>query len=1047
MPKHQEIHSVLVIGSGPIVIGQAAEFDYAGTQACAALKEEGIHVILVNNNPATIMTDETYADKVYFEPMTAQSVANIIKKEKPDGLLASVGGQTGLNLAMELQKSGVLEEHNVTLLGTNLDSITKAEDRECFRSLMHELNEPVPDSQIVTTPQEAIDFALEIGYPVIVRPAYTLGGFGGGTAQTEEELTVIIKKGLSASPISQCLIEKSIAGYKEIEYEVVRDANDTCITICNMENIDPVGIHTGDSLVVAPSQTMTDQEYHMLRSSAIKIIRALGIIGGCNIQFALDPESKQYYLIEVNPRLSRSSALASKATGYPIAKIAAKLSVGYHLHELKNPVTGTTYASFEPALDYITVKMPRWPFDKFPEAERKLGTQMKATGEVMAIERNLEAALQKAVRSLELDTEGFFLKELTAWDTPELKNLLIQADDRRFFAIIELLNRGVAVEEVHELTQINTFFLYAFKKLVDLYQEIQSSSIAAAEKKQISAWKKAGFTDQALAKGWSVTEEEVREIRKAAGIVPTYKMVDTCAAEFMANTSYYYSSWSGTNDKTPSNKEKIAVIGSGPIRIGQGVEFDYCCVHGVLALQEAGFETILINNNPETVSTDFEVADALYFEPLSFEDIMNVLEFEGAQKVILQFGGQTAINVAKQLEEAGIEVLGSKADLIDEMENRERFYGFLKNVNIPHVPGETAFDFQEVLNCGMNIGYPVLLRPSYVIGGKGMVIVKNEEELKTYLAQHTIEYPVLVDRYISGKEAEVDVLSDGTHAFIPGIFEHIEPAGVHSGDSTAITPPVSLEPGIIDLIVSYSKKISASMEFKGVFNIQFVINGPDVFVLEINPRASRTAPIFNKISGVNIIQASVHAMLDKTLVEQGIHAGLHESHFTAVKAPVYSNIKLPGLSPKGAPIMRSTGEVLGTGRSVEEAVQKVLTGTNPTARTGDGGHPVSLYADVNKDVLTLKETKILQSWKNKGVTIIHPEELFFEEWVSTRENGIYFSEGKDEEALVRLKKASLSGKYVFTQWETCAFYQYGLVQATDQVFHIKEIQERKEVRL
>ncbi|WP_062231363.1 carbamoyl phosphate synthase large subunit [Fictibacillus sp. FJAT-27399] len=1047
MPKQQEIHSVLVIGSGPIVIGQAAEFDYAGTQACAALKEEGVHVVLVNNNPATIMTDETYADKVYFEPLTAQSLASIISKEKPDGLLASVGGQTGLNLAMELQEKGILEEHNVKLLGTNLESIKKAEDRELFRALMHELDEPVPDSEIVTTAEEAAAFAGKIGFPVIIRPAYTLGGFGGGTAHTEHELNVIVKKGLSASPIGQCLIEKSIAGFKEIEYEVVRDCNDTCITICNMENIDPVGIHTGDSMVVAPSQTMTDQEYHMLRSSAIKIIRALGIIGGCNIQFALDPESKAYYLIEVNPRLSRSSALASKATGYPIAKIAAKLSIGYQLHELKNPVTGSTFASFEPALDYITVKMPRWPFDKFPEAERKLGTQMKATGEVMAIERNLEAALQKAVRSLELDTESIFLQELKTWGSGKLKNLLLEADDRRFFAITELLSRGTSVEEIHECTKINSFFLASFKKLTNLDQQIKSSSMKDLVVNQLSEWKAAGFSDQTIAAAWNVTENEVRQKRIQSGIVPSYKMVDTCAAEFTADTAYYYSSWRGKSDKTPVDKEKVAIIGSGPIRIGQGVEFDYCCVHGVLALQKEGYETILINNNPETVSTDFEVADTLYFEPLSFEDIMNVLEFEGAEKAILQFGGQTAINVANQLEEAGIQVLGSRADLIDEMENRERFYHFLNKCSIPHVPGETAYERHEVLAFAKKIGFPVLLRPSYVIGGEGMVIVHDDHELKDYLNTQTIEFPVLVDRYISGKEAEVDVLTDGDQVFIPGIFEHIEPAGIHSGDSTAVTPPVSLQKTTIDFIVSYTETIARSMPFKGIFNIQFVIEGNEVYVLEINPRASRTAPIFNKISGVNVIQSAVQVMLGKKLAELGIEEGLNENHYFAVKAPVFSNVKLPGLSPKTAPIMRSTGEVLGIGDSLGEAAQKVFAGCNPAARTGDVSLPASLYADVEEDSLTIEETQLLRNWKEKGVSVYFPSQLPFFEWNQYRQTGIYLSTGSDELSQKKLMEASLAGNYIFTQWETCTFYQYGLLSYNENPIHIKEKQERKGVKL
>ncbi|HHY21672.1 MAG TPA: carbamoyl phosphate synthase large subunit, partial [Bacilli bacterium] len=805
MPKDTSIASVLVIGSGPIVIGQAAEFDYAGTQACLALKEEGVHVILVNNNPATVMTDESCADVVYFEPLTVASIEKIIAKERPGGLLATLGGQTGLNLALALHKAGILEKYNVRMLGTPIESIIKGEDREEFRSLMNELNEPVPESEICSTVEAAVQFASSVGYPIIVRPAYTLGGAGGGIANNEAELRYIVKGGLELSPITQCLIEKSIAGFKEVEYEVMRDANDTCITICNMENIDPVGIHTGDSIVVAPTQTLTDNEVQMLRSVSLKIIRALGIVGGCNIQFALDPVSKQYYLIEVNPRVSRSSALASKATGYPIARMAAKLSLGYHLHELLNPVTGHTYASAEPTLDYVVVKFPRWPFDKFVHADRTLGTQMKATGEVMAIERNLLSALQKAVRSLEMKTNGLELTSLTRWSDKKLWEVVIHADDRRFFAILELLRRGVTIKEIHEQTKINLYYLTSFKKLIDLENLVKETSFEKVDAPILMKLKQAGFSDEWLSKVWGIEESKLRERRKQWGIVPSYKMVDTCAGEFKAQTSYFYSSWHGENEVEKSDKKKVLIIGSGPIRIGQGIEFDYCSVHGVFALKQLDYEAIIINNNPETVSTDYSVADRLYFEPLTVEDVLNVIDVEEVEGVIVQLGGQTAISLVEGLEKAGVKLFGTTLDTIDQLEDRGRFYDFMKKVNVPHIPGVTANDEAELLKSVEAIGYPVLLRPSYVIGGQGMSIHSSHVELLAYLAdkEQVITYPILIDAYYPGIEIEVEALTDGENVCIPAIFEHVEKAGVHSGDSMSVTPPFSLSDDVKEKVFQY----------------------------------------------------------------------------------------------------------------------------------------------------------------------------------------------------------------------------------------------------
>ncbi|KHF38416.1 carbamoyl phosphate synthase large subunit [Halalkalibacter okhensis] len=984
MPKQEQLKKVLVIGSGPIVIGQAAEFDYAGTQACLALKEEGIKVILVNNNPATVMTDESCADRVYFEPLTVESVEVIIQKEKPDGILATLGGQTGLNLAMDLHDKGILEKYGVDLLGTPIESIKKGEDREAFRALMQELNEPVPESEIVTTSEAAITFANEVGYPIIVRPAYTLGGAGGGIASDEKELKQIIKGGLSLSPISQCLIEKSIAGFKEIEYEVMRDSNDTCITICNMENIDPVGIHTGDSIVVAPSQTLTDVEYQMLRTCSVKIIRALGIVGGCNIQFALDPYSKQYYLIEVNPRVSRSSALASKATGYPIAQMAAKVSIGYNLHEIINPVTGHTYASFEPALDYVVVKFPRWPFDKFVHAERKLGTQMKATGEVMAIERNLEAGIQKAVRSLELKTNGLDLPSVTKKSDEELLYLVKHADDRRFFILLELLRREYSCQTLHEITSINAFFLQAFERLIKLENQAKETSFLNITKEQLKTFKKAGFTDAWLAAVWGVKEQQIREKRLKFNVTPSYKMVDTCAGEFTASTAYFYSSWSGEHDMIPqSGKKKILLIGSGPIRIGQGIEFDYCSVQGIQSLHRLGYEAIMMNNNPETVSTDYATADRLYFEPLTVEDVLNVIDLEQVEGVIVQLGGQTAISLVEGLEAAGVKLYGTNLDTIDQLEDRGRFYSFMQEVNVPHIPGVTAANEDDALVKAEQIGYPVLIRPSYVIGGQGMMLFESKTEFVSYLEddEYTPAFPLLIDAYYPGIELEVDALTDGENVCIAGMFEHVERAGVHSGDSTAVTPPYSISEEIKELVYEYTDRIAKGMDFKGIFNIQFVLFEKQLYVIEINPRASRTVPILSKISNQSLIDYTVQLLLGASMSDLGLfNRTLPEPKFYTVKAPVFSYQKLAGLDPLLEAEMKSTGELMSMGADLDEAFLKAFVWSQqskPKLFTQKG----SIFIDVAEEFKGEFGT-YANKLQKLGFTLITDD---FSEWVQTDE--------------------------------------------------------------
>ena len=1033
MPKDHTIQTILVIGSGPIVIGQAAEFDYAGTQACLALKEEGYKVILANNNPATIMTDELHADAVYMEPLTIEYIEKIIQKEKPDGLLATLGGQTGLNLAFQLDEAGILEKYNLRLLGTPIESIKKGEDRELFRKLMLEIGEPVPDSEIIHNVEEAAAFAEKIGFPIIVRPAYTLGGTGGGIADNLEQLTGLVRGGLQESPITQCLIEKSIAGFKEIEYEVMRDANGTCITICNMENIDPVGIHTGDSAVVAPSQTLTDDEYHMRRSASVKIISELGIIGGCNIQFALDPHSKQYYLIEVNPRVSRSSALASKATGYPIARIAAKLASGYYLSELINPVTKSTYASFEPALDYVAVKLPRWPFDKFTQAERRLGTQMKATGEVMALHRSFEGAFQKAVDSLELKTSGLTLSGLSDLSIQELWKLLYQSDDRRLFVIFEMLRKGVTAEEIHESTGMDYFFLHSFASLVRLEKEIEHMAPESVREEQMRTLKEKGFSDRWLAKAWNCPEETVRSRRKELGVTAVYKMVDTCAAEFSSPTNYFYSGYSGETEQEKSEKKKVLMVGSGPIRISQGIEFDYCSVHGVYALQKEGIEAVMINNNPETVSTDFATADRLYFEPLTLEYVLNVIEAEQITDVIVQFGGQTAINLAEGLERNGIRLLGTSFDVLDQLEDRDRFYQLLQELDIPHVPGTMAACKKEVYAKAAEIGWPVLIRPSYVIGGQGMEIIHDRAGLEKWLNRPVLPFPVLIDAYIPGIEAEMDCIADGDHIFAPLAAEHVERAGVHSGDSIAFLPSQTLTAEQKAKMELYAARIVKKLHYKGLINLQYVLSGETVYVLEVNPRASRTIPVTSKMTGVPMVQAATKILLGKyKLTDLFEKTGLAEEiNFVAVKYPVFSSFALNGLDPKTGPEMKSTGEGIAIGAERAEALAKVFP--------PKGSGPLRIYLS-SPD---MQDEEWMEAAKAKGAEFI--SQAFEENLKAGKIKAVLSCTDGPEERQVRLKAA----KYrlpVFTEKETFAAYMEGEREEIAAIFSVEEwLNKKKDV--
>ncbi|HWO77888.1 MAG TPA: carbamoyl-phosphate synthase large subunit [Bacillus sp. (in: firmicutes)] len=948
MPRRDDIQTIMVIGSGPIVIGQAAEFDYAGTQACLALKEEGYRVILVNSNPATIMTDPEMADVVYIEPLTLEFVSRIIRKERPDALLPTLGGQTGLNLAVELDQSGILKECNVELIGTKLSSIQQAEDRELFRSLMEELNQPVPESSIVHTMDDALQFVEMIGYPVIVRPAYTLGGTGGGICDNEQSLRETVKNGLKMSPVGQVLLEKSIAGMKEIEYEVMRDHKDQAIVVCNMENFDPVGIHTGDSIVVAPSQTLSDQEFQMLRTVSLDIIRALKIEGGCNVQLALDPHSSQYYVIEVNPRVSRSSALASKATGYPIAKLAAKLAVGYSLDEITNPVTGSTFASFEPTLDYVVTKIPRWPFDKFESAKRTLGPQMKATGEVMAIGRNFEESLLKAVRSLELGTSHLSMSELEEVSEELLVKRIQKAGDERLFYIAEALRRGIDTEIIHDWSKIDRFFLWKLERIIEMENELKNN---ANNFECLKKAKKMGFSDWAIAKLWEQTVEEVEAFRKRENLKPVYKMVDTCGAEFEAKTPYFYSTYEQENESIPSDKEKVVVIGSGPIRIGQGVEFDYSTVHSVWAIQELGYEAIVINNNPETVSTDYSMSDRLYFEPLTIEDVMHVIELEQPIGVIVQFGGQTAINLADGLAKRGVRILGTSLDSIDLAEDRKRFEQLLDQQGIAKPQGTTVFTVEEAIYAAKGIGYPVLVRPSYVLGGRAMEIVYNESELASYMANAVkinSEHPVLIDRYITGKEVEVDAISDGEQILIPGIMEHIERAGVHSGDSIAVYPPQNLTPTQIKKVIESARKLARGLKIKGLFNIQYVLSEDEFYVIEVNPRSSRTLPFLSKITNVPMANIATKIMLGASLKNLGIETEYVEPNDEVyVKVPVFSFAKLRRLDVTLGPEMKSTGEVMGKDQTLEKALYKGLKAAG--FKIPQHGNVLLTVADKDKD--------------------------------------------------------------------------------------------------
>ena len=940
----------MVIGSGPIIIGQAAEFDYAGSQACRALKEEGLEVVLVNSNPATIMTDTHIADRVYIEPLTVDFCEAIIEKERPDGLLATLGGQAGLNLAVQLAEKGVLEKYHVELLGTPLKAIERAEDRELFKETMQKLGEPIPESTIVEDVPSAVAFANEIGYPVIVRPAYTMGGTGGGIAENEEELIEIVIKGLNYSMIGQVLIERSVAGWKEIEYEVMRDGNDNCITVCNMENFDPVGVHTGDSIVVAPSQTLTDHEYQMLRSASLRIIRELGIEGGCNAQYALDPNSNRYYVIEVNPRVSRSSALASKATGYPIAKVSAKIAIGYTLDEITNAVTQKTKACFEPALDYCVVKFPRWPFDKFVYADRTLGTQMKATGEVMSIDRNFEGALLKAVRSLEIGVHRLHMEKMDEWPDERVKKNLARINDERIFVIAEALRRGVAdIDTIHDITKIDKWFLHKIKNITDVELRLTQESLTP---RLLVAAKDVGLADRSIAEITGKTPDEVRTMRISDGILPRYKMVDTCAAEFEAATPYYYSTFHAQEDEVKVSKaRKVIVLGSGPIRIGQGVEFDYCSVHSVWALREMGIEAIIINNNPETVSTDFDISDRLYFEPLTTEDVLNIIDKEKPEGVIVQFGGQTAINLAASLQKAGVKVFGTSVDDIDRAEDRERFDEVLTQTHIPRPRGISVTNLQDAIDGAADIGYPVMVRPSYVLGGRAMEIVYNEAELRDYMSRAvkvTPDHPVLVDRYMEGTEVEVDGISDGVDVIIPGIMEHVERAGVHSGDSIAVYPPQTLSSKVIYTIIDYTKRLAVALHVKGLLNIQFVVVNDEVYIIEVNPRSSRTVPFLSKVTDVKMVNLATRIALGATVKELGYHSGLvPPKPYVAVKAPVFSFAKMTDVDIALGPEMKSTGEVMGIDYHYARALYKAIIGSGMNVPTK--GCILFTVADKDKD--------------------------------------------------------------------------------------------------
>ena len=928
MPRNPDIKKVLVIGSGPIIIGQAAEFDYAGTQACRSLKEEGVEVVLLNSNPATIMTDKDIADRVYIEPLTVEVVEQLIIKEQPDSVLPTLGGQAGLNLAMELEEAGFLKEHNVRLIGTTSQTIKKAEDRLEFKETMEKIGEPIAASLVVESVQAGVDFTNTIGYPVVLRPAYTLGGSGGGIAHNEHELREILENGLRLSRVGQVLVERCIAGWKEIEYEVMRDSAGNCITVCNMENIDPVGVHTGDSIVVAPSQTLGDKEYQMLRTSALNIISELNITGGCNVQYALNPESFEYCVIEVNPRVSRSSALASKATGYPIAKVAAKIALGYTLDEIPNAITGKTYASFEPMLDYCVVKIPRLPFDKFISAKRTLTTQMKATGEVMSICNNFEGALMKAIRSLEQHVDSLMSYDFSHLTDEELIEQLHVVDDRRIWVIAEAIRRGVSYEQIHEITKIDIWFIDKIAILVEMEAALKTQPLTEDLLREA---KRLEFPDYLVAKLAGSTEEQVKAMRKEYGIVAAYKMVDTCAAEFEASTPYYYSVYGGENEAvaTPDRK-KILVLGSGPIRIGQGIEFDFCSVHCTWAFKKEGYETIIINNNPETVSTDFDIADKLYFEPLTPEDVENVVNIEKPDGAVVQFGGQTAIKLTEALIKMGVKILGTSAENVDAAEDRELFDGILEECQIPRPKGHTVFTAEEAKKAANELGYPVLVRPSYVLGGQGMQIAINDEDVEQYIGiinQIAQEHPILVDKYLQGKEIEVDAVCDGEDILIPGIMEHIERAGIHSGDSISVYPAQTISANAKATIEEYTKRLAKSLHVIGMINIQFIVCGEEVYVIEVNPRSSRTVPYISKVTGIPIVPLATKVILGHKIKELGYTPGLQpEAKHFAIKMPVFSFEKIRGADISLGPEMKSTGECLGIAETFNEALYKAFLG-------------------------------------------------------------------------------------------------------------------------
>lgn len=930
MPKIDNIKKTLVLGSGPIIIGQAAEFDYSGTQACQALKEEGIEVVLINSNPATIMTDAEVADKIYIEPLTIEFIEKIIEKERPDSILAGMGGQTGLNLAVELHDAGILDKYNVRVLGTSIDSIKKGEDRDLFREVMKEINQPVVISDIVTNLEDGLAFAEKIGYPVVVRPAYTLGGTGGGIADNEEELTEILSQGLQLSPVSQVLLEKSIKGWKEIEYEVMRDSNGNCITVCNMENIDPVGVHTGDSIVVAPSQTLSDKEYQMLRKASIDIINAIEVQGGCNVQIALNPHSLEYAIIEINPRVSRSSALASKATGYPIAKVAAKIALGYTLDEIQNAVTKKTYACFEPTLDYVVVKIPKWPFDKFKQANRKLGTKMMATGEIMSIGSNFEAAILKGIRSLEIGKYSLVHKASEDRSIEELKARVVVPDDERLFDLAEMIRRGYKLEMIEQITGVDKWFINKFKWIVEQEEKLRGMHIEDLNKEYLLELKKKGFSDKGIADLMKISPAKVYELRSLYNINPSYKMVDTCGGEFDALSPYYYSTYEQYDEVVVSDKKKVIVLGSGPIRIGQGIEFDYCSVHCVKSLRAQGIETIIVNNNPETVSTDFDTSDKLYFEPLTEEEVLNIIEKENPDGVILQFGGQTAIKLAKFLDEKKIKILGTSCKDIDAAEDREKFDELLEKLDINRPKGKAIWSVNEGIEEAKKLGYPVLVRPSYVLGGQGMEITYDENKLAQYLKDAFLrdtKNPVLIDKYLTGREIEVDAICDGEDILIPGIMEHLERAGVHSGDSITMYPSQNISDEIKAKILDYTKKIALELNVLGMVNIQFIEFHGELYIIEVNPRASRTVPYISKVSKVPIVDLATKCMLGYKLKDLGYGTGVYkEPKLISVKVPVFSMSKLAKVDVSLGPEMKSTGEVLGVGETLEEALYKGFLG-------------------------------------------------------------------------------------------------------------------------